>query len=101
MKNQDKQIGHIMKTIYNVPMKKFDYEAYNTNELAKAQKTWNILKTNKESDLENWKWRNKPNQPASPKDYFEQYQREQLGQTKKKQKKYFLYFYILIIYKID
>jgi hypothetical protein len=39
MKNQDKQIGHIMKTIYNVPMKKFDYEAYNTNELAKAQKT--------------------------------------------------------------
>ncbi len=57
-------------------MKKFDYKAYNVNELAKAQKTGNILKTNEESGLENWKWRNQPNQPASPKYYFEQYQRE-------------------------
>ena len=93
MKNQDKQIGHIMKTIYNVPMKKFDYETYNANELAKAQKTWNILETNKESDLDNWKRRNKPNQPASPKDYFEQYQREQLEQTKKNKKIFFIFLY--------
>ena len=42
-------------------MKKFDYKAYNVNELAKAQKTGNILKINEESDLENWKWRNQSN----------------------------------------
>ena len=65
------------------PGSSFDYAAYNARELAKAQQTGGILKTNAESGLENWSWGNQPMQQAPPKDYFEQYQREQLGQAKK------------------
>ncbi len=65
------------------PGSSFDYAAYNARELAKAQQTGGILKTNAESGLENWNWGNQPKQQAPPKDYFEQYQREQLGQAKK------------------
>ena len=65
------------------PGQKFDYAAYNARELAKAQQTGGILKTNAESGLENWQWGNQPKQSPPPKDYFEQYQKEQLGQAKK------------------
>ena len=65
------------------PGQQFDYAAYNARELAKAQQTGGILKTNAESGLENWQWGNQPKQAPPPKDYFEQYQKEQLGQAKK------------------
>ena len=65
------------------PAQQFDYAAYNARELAKAQQTGGILKTNAESGLENWQWGNQQKQAPPPKDYFEQYQKEQLGQAKK------------------